>query len=745
MSTLADSLVSSASRPLALRMRPDLTARRQWYHGRAYWVVKEPVGLNYFRFHEEEFAILNMLDGHTSLQQIKEEFEDRFTPQKVTFQDLQQFIGMLHRSNLVVGSAPRQGVQLRKRRDQKRRKEMLGRLSNIFAVRWRGIDPERILNSIFPYTKWFFKPATAMVLVAFAFAALMLVAVQFDVFRARLPSFQEFFFGYKNWLYLLLVMGVAKVLHEFGHGLACKYYGGECHEMGFMLLVFTPALYCNVSDSWMLPNKWHRAFIGAAGMYVEMFLASTATFVWWFSEPTTLLNQLALRVVFICSVSTLLFNGNPLLRFDGYYILMDLIEIPNLRQKSTEILKRFMVQLCLGIEQPENPFLPRENRFWFGLYTIAAVFYRWVVVLSILMFLNKVLEPYGLQIIGRLMGALGFFGLIVQPIFKMAKFFYVPGRMSKVKHKRAAISLAVVVSVVVGVMFIPMPYHVKCSFDVKPSDAMTAYAAVPGRLMEIRVVSGTAVEEGTLLAKLENPQLHVSVLELKSQIAQLDIELKSLWRQSHFRDSAGLRVNEVEEQRVAYQKQLKTKLEELSGLEVRAPISGVVLPAPNRNGSGQGGQLEEWSGSLLERKNIGAYLNPSDAICQVGNPDRLYAELLIDQSDIDLVGKGQLVQLMLDAYSRDVHEAKITRVSLPIIQAAPLSLSTMGGGNVNTKTDASGQMRPLSATYPALAPLPNNIQGLKVGMRGQAKIYTGWQPLGRRLYRLAARTFHFDM
>mgnify|MGYP000497118404 CR=1 FL=1 len=117
-------------------------------------------------------------------------------------------------------------------------------------------------------------------------SALGLVIVEWDVFRSRLPAFHEFF-GPGNWLLLGLVLAVTKVLHEFGHGLSCKHYGGECHEMGFMLLVLTPCLYCNVSDSWMLPSKWRRAAIGAAGMYVEIVLASIATFVWWFSAPGT--------------------------------------------------------------------------------------------------------------------------------------------------------------------------------------------------------------------------------------------------------------------------------------------------------------------------------------------------------------------------------------------------------------------------------------------------------------------------
>ena len=150
MATLADSLVSSASRRLTLRMRADLSARKQRYHGSAYWVVKEPVGLNYYRFQEEEYAILCMLDGNSSMEQIKEQFEEEFAPQKITYSDLQQFIGMLHRSSLVVSEAAGQGRQLKRRRDEKKRKELMGKFTNIFAIRFRGIDPERILNWLHP-------------------------------------------------------------------------------------------------------------------------------------------------------------------------------------------------------------------------------------------------------------------------------------------------------------------------------------------------------------------------------------------------------------------------------------------------------------------------------------------------------------------------------------------------------------------------------------------------------------------
>jgi putative peptide zinc metalloprotease protein len=325
--TLADSLISSASRPLPLRMRPDLSMRLHRYQGRPYWVVKEPIGLKYFRFQEEEFAILKMLDGNSSYESIKERFESEFAPQRITLQDLQHFIGMLHRSGLVAADAPGQGRQLKRRRDEYRRRELLGRLSNVLALRFKGIDPERLLNWMYPYIGWYFSKTAFFGVMAMALVAVALVTVQYDEFRAKLPAFHQFF-GPNNWFWLGITLAVTKVLHEFGHGLSCKHFGGECHEMGVMFLVLTPCLYCNVSDSWLLPNKWHRAAIGAAGMYVEITLASLATFLWWLTEPG-LFNHICLSVMFVCSVSTILFNGNPLLRFDGYYILSDIAEIPN--------------------------------------------------------------------------------------------------------------------------------------------------------------------------------------------------------------------------------------------------------------------------------------------------------------------------------------------------------------------------------------------------------------------------------
>ncbi len=745
MITLAESLVSSTSRPVKLRMRPDLEARRQKYQGQGFWVVKEPVGLNYYRFHEEEYAILQMLDGLTSLEAIKERFEDEFTPQKITFQDLQQFVGMLHRSGLVISEASGQGKQLKKRRDQKARKELLGKFANIFAVRFRGIDPDWILNLLHKYVWWFFSPAFMIIWLMVVASAGTLVLVEFDVFRSRLPAFHDFFAPH-NWLYLACTMAVVKVLHEFGHGLSCKYFGGECHEMGAMLLVFTPALYCNVSDSWMLPNKWHRAFIGAAGMYVEVFLASIATFVWWFSEPG-FVNQVALSVMFICSVSTVMFNGNPLLRFDGYYILMDLLEIPNLRQKSTEVLRRTLFEWCLGVEQPENPFLPQKHQFFFGMFTVAAVIYRWVVVFSILMFLNAVLKPYGLEVVGRMIALTGFVGLVIQPIMELAKFFYIPGRMNKMKRHRVIISGTCVAGLLLFVLFLPLPHYVRCSFEVAPRDAAGIYAEAPGRITLCNVKPGDKVEaNSTVLLELESLPLEAEVVALNGKLAEAKAELSSL-RERRFVDrTAELQISSAEEIVQMVSEQLVEKRAELARAKVVSPISGTVMATAYRPAQDRGdGRLPTWSGSVLDEKNRTAVLAEGDQICFVGDPTKLEAVLVIDQGDFSLVKPQDPVAIMLESYRGRTIYTSIDKKAMVDLKVTPTALAEQAGGGVKSKQDASGNSVPMSTAYHARALVDDPESEFRIGMRGQARIFTGWTPLSVRIYRYVAKTFNFDL
>ncbi len=710
--------------------------------------MKDPVGLQYYRFEEEEYAILQMLDGQSSLDEIGDRFERDFPPQTIRTEELQQFIGMLHRSGLVITDAPGQGQQLVKRRGERKRQELIATATNILSMRFKGIDPERLFNVIYPYVRWFFSVPAMIVCITLGLSALSLIIVNFDVFHSRLPDF-HYFFRAQNWLWLALTLCVTKVMHEFGHGLSCKHFGGECHEIGVMFLVLTPCLYCNVSDSWMLPNRWHRAAIGAAGMYVELVLASIATFVWWFSEPGPL-NYICLNVMFVCSVSTVMFNANPLLRYDGYYILSDVLEIPNLRQKASTILNRKLGKWCLGLEEPEDPFLPQRRQWLFATYTVASSIYRWVVTFAILFFLNRVFEPYGLKVLGQAIALGALYGLLIQPLWQLYQFFKVPGRLGKVKSVRIYGTIAVIAAVIVGIGFVPLPSHVYCPLEVQARHADSVYVSVDGILEKTFVRPGDRVTKGQPLAQLRNIDVDINIAKLTGQRDVYTAQLDGLSRVSLADSEASAQIDPIRNALASTETQLRDREDDRDMLRLVAPSTGMVLPPPLiEKQSEESVHLPKWSGSPLDPENIGAELMKGTKLCQIGDPNEMEARLALDQGDVELLENkvGWPVEIMLAQTADVVYVSKIESVSNDTIKISPTHLSSLHGGDLATKMDPSGVARPLSTVYEAIAPLPENDPNhrLRIGLVGQAKITTPPRTLWTRLVRYLSKTFNFDL
>jgi putative peptide zinc metalloprotease protein len=726
-----------------LRRRPDLEVREQSYLGRRYWVVKDPLSLKYYRFEEEEYAILEMLDGRSGLAEIQRRFERRFAPQKITLGELHQLMGMLHRSSLVVSDASGQGDQLLERRRRRSRREALAAATNVLSLRFRLFDPDELLGSLDRFVGWLFSPACAAAGLLLAVAALLLLGAQFDVFRSRLPAFDSFFAS-GNWIWLAVALALTKIVHEFGHGLACKRFGGECHEMGVMLLVLTPCLYCDVSDSWMLPSKWRRAAIGAAGMYIEVLLASVCTFLWWFTQPG-LLHYLCLNVMFICSVSTLAFNANPLLRFDGYYILSDLLEIPNLRQKASAILRRHLAAACLGISAAPDPFLPQRRQLFFAIYAVAAGVYRWVVALAILWFLNLVFKPYGLRVVGQLIAVVALYGLLVQPLWQLTQFLRVPGRMDRVKKPRL-LACSVVAAVLLGAaLFLPTPHYVRCTLYLEPRDAASVYVESPGELTAIHARPGDWIRAGQPLLTLDHVDIRLSVRRLESEKRQLESKLRTLRQQAFEDETAALQIAEVEQAIASLEEQLARRRRDCQRLVVAAPVSGVVIAPPRKSGADASGLLPTWSGSPLDAQNLRAYLEEGTAVCHIGDPRRFRAILAVDQGDLEFLHPGQAVDLVLEPLPRRKYRSRIDQVSQLDMQVTPHNLSSAAGGDLLTQRGPGGLERPLNTTYQASAALTDEEGWLFVGATGQARIHTGTQTMARRMWRYLCRNFRFDV
>ncbi|MGI9515453.1 MAG: site-2 protease family protein [Pirellulaceae bacterium] len=742
----SQSLVSSSSRPLRVRIRPDLAFVRQTYQGRDYWVVKDPLSLKFYRFEEEEFALLRMLDGSRSADDVRHEFTARFAPQKITNRELFQFIGSLYRSSLLISDATGQAVQLERRSTTTRRQEARAKATNILAIRFRGFDPDRILSLLNNWVGWVFSPTMVILCCLLLLSAIGLVVTHFEQFQTRLPAFQEFF-AMQNWLWLGLVLAVTKVLHELGHGLACKRFGSHCHSMGVMFLVLMPCLYCDVSDSWTLASKWRRAAIAAAGMYVEFILASICAFIWWFSEPGWV-NMLALNVVFVCSVSTLLFNANPLLRYDGYYILSDLIEVPNLRQKASSVLKRFCCSTMLGIEQQPDPFLPKRRQWLFATYSVLAVLYRWFITLSIFWFLYNLLEPYGLKLIGQAIAVMALYGLLGMPLIQLYRYFSTPGRLSTVNRHRFAISAGIIAVLLSCILLFPTPHYVRCSFIIQPRGAANVFVEVPGQIDGIHAVEGMQVDVGQVLISLRSHDLAENIIVLEGEERLARTRYHSNAKQANYDEEAAAEVESALASWESVTGQLQQRQQDVEQLAVRSPIAGQIVTAawvPQQDTT-DSGRLAAWHGHPLELRNHGAWVDQGTLVCQV-TPDseKLEAILAIDQSDVEFISAGNQVDLWLRQSPGQLVGSKIDIISPVEMKSVPKSLSSQYGGYLNTTRTADGVDEPLSTTYQVRVPLDQTDEMIVSGSTGLARIRTGNQTIGYRFWRFMCKTFRFDL
>jgi putative peptide zinc metalloprotease protein len=729
-------VISSSARPLPLVMRRDLVIRPMKMRGRTLWVVKDPVAVRYHQLREEEFFVIGLLDGRTSSDEIRRRFAERFAPRELELPRLQSFLVRLHREGLVVSQAIGQGAELIERRRKLTRQAWLETASNLLALRFRGIDPQRFLDWLAPFgrrifSRWFL--VASLLLIA---SAVGLLVLHLDTLQQRLPEFRAFFGGH-NLIWLVVAVAIAKVLHELGHALACRRFGGECHEIGLMLLVFTPCLYCDVSDAWLMSNKWRRIAIGAAGMWVEMILASIATFVWWWTGPG-ILNGLCLDIMFVCSVSTVLFNGNPLLRYDGYYILSDFVEVPNLQEQATQVVRRWFARWAFGIDLPPDRLSVSEGQVWLALYAITSTVYRLCVVVAILWFLQRVLKPYGLDVVASLLGVLAVGGMLVTPLIRSARWVRDQQRSEPLNWGRFLIRTGLVVAAIGVIAAIPLPRRITTAALVEPSGAARVYVTVPGTLLEA-AQAGQTVRAGEPVAHLENLELDLELTKLEGDRDREALHIKNLRGQQGSDPAAAAQIPTAEEALADLETRLAEQRRDRDRLTLSAPRDGTVFPPHRQSRPTPAGELATWTETPLDPRNRGAYLETGTIVCLVGDPQRLEATLLIDQSDVDLVRVGQKVQIRFDETPGRKLDGTVASIGELDLKVAPNELVV--AGDLPSRIDESGNPRPISATYQARVELsPSDDFALRSGAIGRAKISVESASLARRLIRYLSQT-----
>jgi putative peptide zinc metalloprotease protein len=437
------------------------------------------------------------------------------------------------------------------------------------------------------------------------------------------------------------------------------------------------------------------------------------------------------------------------LRYDGYYILADIMEIPNLRQKSTEILNRKLSEWCLGIEPQHDPFLPERKQVFFALYTVAAAVYRWFITFSILWFLYQVFKPYRLEVVGQIIAGMALYSLLFQPVYKMAKFFYVPGRIDKVKKPRMYGTLALIAAVVAFVCLVPFPFNVMCTLEIEPYQPESVYVVVPGTLEKVHVKPGEAVDAGQPLAELTSLELETMIADLAGKRDVFEAQWRNLDYLKFDQSMAHLAYGEipqVEKSLASVQAQLDQKRRDQRKLTLVSAKAGIVMRPPEQaKRPDDDGQLPTWSGTPLKPENLGCTLTEGTLFCQVGDPQKMQATLVVDQADIEFVRPGQSVRIQLDELPGERLRGHVDSMSFDPIKATSKQLSNKSGGEVATETDESGVERPMSTSYQARVPLDDAEGILRPGLRGRAKIDAGWRTIAQRAWRYLTQTFHFRL
>lgn len=725
-----------------MKMRTDLTSSPMTYQGVEYWVVKEPLGQKYYQFPPHVFWLLEQLDGEQSIESLMEEFHRIHSPKRITRNELQQLLTRFHKDALVTSDVSGQGPELLRRGRKTAAMERFTAMSNILAVRWRGFDPEGILTFLNRWTWWVFTPTAVVITLILGAIALLSVLVNFAAFQSRLPGFDAFF-DPTRWVMFGAVLCITKVIHEFGHGLSCKRLGGECHEIGFMLLVLTPCLYCNVSDSWRLPNKWHRAAIGAAGMYVEIILATIATFIWWFVEPGWV-QDVCLQVMLISSISTVLFNGNPLLRFDGYYILSDILEIPNMYQKSTKSLTTLLGRHWLGLEIPDDSLMPTNRPWAFAMYTVAAFLYRWVILFSIVTFLIIWLEPYGLESVGKGIAIFAGVGMLVWPSYRLFKYMSVPGRMHQIEKMRFSVITAIGLVLIALILFVPFPSYLRCDLIMVPREMETIYVMEPGLLQECHVENGSTVKAGDKIATLKNLDLEIFLKDAKSQLSEKISERKTMLTGASALGGAEYfnKISTIDSE-IAQLRKIAAQLDDrIGGLEITSKISGTVLETPYQSGA-QGEEVDQQPFLTGKNKNVSAM--KGQRFCEVADLSSWHAIILLTEDQIKFAEAGKKAKIKLYAEPGRVIESEVESIGIADQSINREEKNTYLPDPSGGRVDPGSQLPDLvtemvsaanhnNIQYFARVPLdPGNLP-MKIGMGGQARLFIANRSLASRLW-----------
>lgn len=585
-----------------LTLRRDLSFRRQSFGNSNCYIIEDPSTSKFFRIGDPEYTFLSILDGRTSISEAVSETATRTANEAFTETQAAALCSWAVTNSLASTSQSATDIRLIEGSEKAvatRRRQWM----NPIMLKLPLGSPDRIVQRIAPLASWMFGPLGYAIWLLVAVVGLYSVLVNWNSWTTQDRSV----LARDNWLWLGLTWIILKLAHESAHAVACRRFGGECRESGMLLLLFVPLPYVDVSSAWRFGSKWHRIIVSAAGMYVELFLAACAAIVWTQTD-SALIQHHAFNVIVTAGFMTVLFNINPLMRFDGYYILSDMLDMPNLATHGQQDVMHLSRRWLLGTSV-NRPSWPEGRASIIRLYGMAAFVWRILICVSLTLAAESLYHGAGI-----VLATAAVLLWAVIPLAKFARYLSVGDPVNPPNRGRfLAIAGATSLIVFCIATYVPYVQRLQIPAIVDYDPIVSVRAGTSGFVAKVHVESGQVAKEGDPLASLENLQLTARIEEIELAIAQSQLDATRYHRQGNL---ASFQI-ELENESV-FQKRLDELREQAEQLVVRAPILGRVL-------SSNLGDLQ------------GRWISSGSELLVIGNDQDRSLHIVIPQSEIDIV------------------------------------------------------------------------------------------------------------
>jgi putative peptide zinc metalloprotease protein len=690
------------------KLREDIRISEQTVAGETSYVIKNYETNSYNRYGSTEYELLKLCDGAHTAAEISDELTALHPDSPLSEAEVLDFLDSIEPAMWERSVGEKNLAVLERIRDERK-----GRLdqSSMLYISFKAWDPDKTLAKIDPYLSWMFTSGFVVFsLFIFVIACYLLAGdwarVQQDT--SALYNFSDKS-AYDIWMFWILLM-ILGGIHEFGHGLTCKHFGGDVHQMGFLLIYFTPAFYTDTTDILLFKRGSQRQWVIFAGIWIELVLCGLSGVVWHFSPVGSVLNDIAYKMMLLSGIQGALLNLNPLIKADGYYALSQFLQVDNLREDSFAFLRAWAQKYLLR-HDIDLPAASKRQRRIFFLFGITAIIYSTSLLILVLVFAKNVLVSK----LGDWWGALATLGVIyfftrkgIRQVWPPTLAWLRQKREDYMAWKMTRAQQAGALGVALLLLLPPVGSNVSTPLVLEPGRTAHVHAEVPGQIASVYVQQGQTVKAGQLLAILRNPEIEADAAILREQLALASSELRNGQDRSDYDKAAG-----AVRDRNRLQEEFSVAESRVAALQIRAPIDGVVSTA----GVSQ---------------QAGAFLDAGDELTTVVDRSTMKARILVRDWDLEDVHPGAPAKAKVIPFPYHTYSGKVDQILPGAAADRPVSETQ----------DLQRLGQQLTNYFAVDMEFANPDGSLREGMTGNAKIAGKRSSIAHQVARTTWRWIH---